>query len=97
MIRWVRTAIPSDNKAIHWAKEVTEYINKIYPDVHLKVFQPRFGKLNLICWTADVDDLAALEVFQNKVSADEEYQKIRAEGGEYFVFGSMFDKVMETL
>ncbi len=97
MIRWIRTAVPSDNKAYQWAKEITVYVSKIYPDVQIKVFTPRFGKTNMIMWTADAADLVALDAYQNKIGEDEGYQKMLAEGSEYFVYGTIFDKVLETL
>ncbi len=63
MIRCERTAIASGIntlKAIQWAKEITEFINKKHPQIKLQAFSGRFAPYGTIYWAADCEDLAAL-------------------------------------
>lgn len=95
MIRWERSAEVKKNKGWQWAKEVTAYINEICPEEELKVFTLRFGRMNVVSWMADVDDLAALDAYQEKVGADAGYQELLAKSKG--MFGNGKDIVKSSL
>lgn len=100
MIRFERTADVSRGKgaeAAQWAKEVTEYINAHFPEVQLLVFEPRFGALNTIHWIADLEDLASLDRWQQRIGADEGYLELLGKATDLFTEGSVFDTVLTSI
>ncbi len=97
MIRFQRTAIASGVnilKAIQWSKEVTEFINKKHPQGKLQVFTGRFAPYGTIYWSADFDDLAALDRWQQAIQADQEYWALLGKAEGLFVEGRGLDVVM---
>jgi hypothetical protein len=97
MIRFQRTAIASGVnilKAVQWSKEVTEFINKKHPQGKLQVFTGRFAPYGTIYWSADFDDLAALDSWQQAITADQEYWALLSKADGLFVEGRGLDVVM---
>ena len=100
MIRFQRTAIASGVnvfKAIQWAKEVTEFINKKHPQGKLEVFSGRFAPYGTVYWAADFEDLAALDRWQQVIQADQEYWALLSKAEGLFLEGRGFDVVMMTV
>ena len=65
MIRWTRSAkiVPAKYmEAIHWAKEMAEFISKKH-GVQTTVYMDSFGEYGTVRWFADHPDLASLEKF----------------------------------
>jgi hypothetical protein len=100
MIRFERTAMASGVnilKAIQWSKEVTEFINKKYPQNKLQVFTGRFAPYGTIYWAADFDDLAALDRWQQAIQADQEYWALLSKAEGLFLAGRGLDIVMASV
>lgn len=100
MIRFEKTAQTAQDKqaeATQWAIEVTNYINANHPGVTLQVFAARFGIMNMIYWTYDVDDLAALDSYQKNIRADEGYQALIGKAQGLLVSSSIADRVIEAI
>ena len=100
MIRFERSAQAILNKqgeAQQWAKEVTVYINTKLPDLNLQVFVERFGQQNSIYGIADCNDLAALDQFQLTLGADQGYWELMGKAQDFFVTGSIVDKVYSSI
>ena len=100
MIRFERSgriARGKDLVAIEWAKEITVYLNGKYPDANLQVFSHRFGVIDTLAWQADFDSLASLDNYQRTLNSDEGFWERLGKGTEFFVEGSFFDTVIESL
>lgn len=100
MIRWqrsIRTARGRNNEAIQWAKEVSDYVNKKQPNYKVQAFSLRFGELGTLVWQTDFDDLAALDKYQQVISADQGYWDLVKKSTELFIEGTVHDTVFETL
>ncbi len=100
MIRFQRTAVARGFnilKAIQWSKEVTEFINKKHTQGKLQVFTGRFGPYGTIYWSADFDDLASLDRWQQAIRADQEYWALMSKADELFIEGRGFDVVMTSV
>ncbi len=97
MYRFIRSLQQRDNKAWDWSRRVTAYLNKLIPDVKHTVYTSKFGQRGIITWMADFEDLNALEIWEQTYMADEGYNKLLNEGADYFVVGTMVDKVLHEL
>ena len=95
--RSIRTARGKGLEATQWAKEITEYINGQRPDAKLQVFSPRFGDINSILWQVDLDDLAALDQYQQFLNTNEGYWALIQKSYDLFMEGSVDDTVLESL
>ena len=99
MIRWTRTAhiAPGKQKeAIEWAKETREYTKtKFEGGADVKIFMESFGRIGLICWMADFESLAALELAGQVLEEDSGYQERLQAAAELFSDG--YDKVYSTI
>jgi len=94
--RSIRTARGRGLEATKWAKKVTEYINGKRPETSVQVFSTRFGDIGTIVWQVDVDDLAALDKFQQGLNADEGYWNLLKKSYDLFAEGSVHDTVFES-
>ena len=96
MIRWTRTARVAPGKlpdAIHWAKEMREYTKtKFGGATEVKIYLERYGELGVICWMADFENLATLELAGHAIDSDTGYQDRLKVAGELFLPGA-FDKL----
>ena len=100
MIRFERScriARGKDLVTIEWAKEITAYLNGKYPDTNLQVFSHRFGVIDTLAWQADFDSLASLDSYQRALNGDEGFWERLGKSTEFFIEGSFFDTVLETL
>jgi len=98
MIRFQRSAQTKKlfPAAVAWAKGVADFINAKYPDVKIEVFTARFGAVTEIYWTADLEDLAALDRWQLQFISDADYWKKVGDAYDVLVEGSIVDTVMMT-
>ena len=85
--------------AMQWAKEITGYINDKFSGANMLVFNERFGDVSTFHWTADFETLSTLEVWQQKLGADQGYQDFitKAENQALFVDGTVYDRILHTL
>jgi hypothetical protein len=83
-------------KAIMWAIEMRDFLNKKF-NAKMNVYYSFFEKYGTIYWTADFEDLGALEKLNDQIIMDTEYSKKLSAGAEFFVQGSMCDKVMKAI
>jgi len=100
MIRFQRSgriARGKDLQATEWSKEVTAYLNSKFSDANLQVFSQRFGDIDTLAWQADFDSLASLDNYQRAINGDEGFWERLGKSTEFFVEGSFFDTVFETL
>ncbi|HEU0297105.1 MAG TPA: hypothetical protein VFR47_30475 [Anaerolineales bacterium] len=100
MIRFQRSgriARGKDLQAIEWSKEVTAYLNGKFSEANLQVFSHRFGDIDTLAWQADFDSLASLDSYQRAINGDKEFWERLGKSTEFFVEGSFFDTVFETL
>lgn len=81
-------------EAIAFAMEVTDYINKNYPEYPVEVYSEAYGNTGTIHWFGSSPDLGALQEVQTKIGADPEYQAILAKATDLFVEGSLQDKLL---
>lgn len=99
MIRFQRTAVASGVnplKAIQWSKEVAEFINGKYPGGNLRAFMGQFGAYGTIYWSADFEDLAALDRWTQQIMADQGYWEMIAKAEGLFQEGRGIDIVMRS-
>lgn len=100
MIRFQRSgriARGKDLQAIEWSKEMTAYLNGKFSEANLQVFSHRFGDIDTLAWQADFDNLASLDSYQRAINGDKEFWERLGKSTEFFVEGSFFDTVFETL
>ena len=100
MIRFIRSGQVVHGKyaeAALWAKQMTELLNKNYPETKVHLLESRFGQLGRMEWHLDFDDLAALDEYQGRLGSDEEYQEHARAGVELFVAGSFGDNVLRSV
>ena len=100
MIRFQRSgriARGKDLQAIEWSKEVTTYLNGKFSEANLLVFSHRFGDIDTLAWQADFDGLASLDSYQRAINADKGFWELLSKATEFFIEGSFFDTVFETL
>ena len=98
MIRWTRSAkiVPAKYmEAIHWAKEIAEFISKKH-GVQTTVYMDSFGEYGTVRWFADHPDLASLEKFGHQIFTDQEYLQRLSQAPDLLVPGSVFDTVMRS-
>ena len=95
--RSTRIAQGKDPEAIAWAKEITTFLNGKYSEAKVQVFSHRFGVIDTLAWQVDFDSLASLEKYQKTLNGDEEYWALVGKTSGFFVEGSLFDTVLETL
>jgi hypothetical protein len=100
MIRWTRSAKVSSWKygpqAMQWAKEIAEFVNK-KTKVQVSVYMDSFGDIGTIRWFCDYEDLAAMEKVRNQLGTDQEYWKKVSQASDFFMPGSTYDTVMQSL
>ena len=100
MIRWVRkaTIVPGKFKeAIDWAKGTREYTkNKFEGGADVKILLETLGEWGVICWMADFENLATLELVGQVLDADEGYQERLKAASEIFLQGTI-DKVYSSI
>jgi hypothetical protein len=99
MIRWTRTAqiVPGKRQeAIQWAQETREYTKtKFEGGADVKILLEEFGKIGVICWMADFENLAALELVGQVLDEDSEYQeRLKASTD---LFSDAYDKVYSSI
>ena len=100
MIRHQRSGRAKVGKAwnvVQFAKEIADFINTKYAPVSVQVYNEIFGDLNTIYWQTDYDDLATLEKYHAKLTADPDYQAIVSKGSDIFVEGTLHDKLMKSV
>jgi len=100
MIRHQRSGRAKVGKAwdvIKFAKEIADFINTRYAPVSVQVYSEVFGDLNMIYWQTDYDDLAALEQFHARLTADPDYQAIVSKGSDIFIEGTLRDKLLKPV
>ena len=91
-VSFARVGVAQGPGAIPFAIQVADYINANY-DVNLTVATPIGGVVGTIIWRAEFASLAALEVFNQQILADEGYQTLIAAGPEHFAAGSLQDYI----
>ena len=99
MIRWTRTMQITPGKrqeAIQWAQETREYTKtKFEGGADVKIFLETFGQIGLICWMADFENLATLELVGQVLDEDSGYQeRLQAATA---LFSDGYDKVYSTI
>ncbi len=98
MIRFERSAsFHRGTGAVKWAREITDYINAQNPETKLELFLMRFDGTNTLCWTADFDNLMALDNWQARVAADQGYRELRKKSFDMLMEGTIFDTVMASV
>ena len=80
MTYFVRSATivsgPGRHEAMEFARNVTRYINKNYPDVNVRLLISKTGRLNRVAWVTKYESMAAAEEFTHKLQADERYRAL---------------------
>lgn len=100
MIRFQRTArilLGRGQEAGRWAREVAELLNRKYPEAQVQVFASRFGEIGRVFWHADFTDLTAMDAWQQKVGADEEYWELVGKVSDLLIEGSTEDTVLGSV
>ena len=100
MIRWqrsIRSSGARNLEAVQWAKEVTDYINSKHPDHKVQAFSSRFGDVSLLVWQVDFEDLAALDKYQESFNTDQGYWEMVNNAAGFFIEGTVYDNVFESL
>lgn len=100
MIRWqrsIRTARGKNIEAVQWAKEVTDYVNSKQPNYNAQAFSSRFGDTNMLVWQVDFQDLAELDKYQQFFNTDQGYWGLIKKAADFFIEGSIYDSVFESL
>lgn len=100
MIRHQRSGRAKVGKAwevIQFAKEIADFINTKYAPTSVKVYSELFGDLNVIYWQTDYDDLATLEEFHTRLTADPDYQAIVSKGSDIFIEGTLRDTLLKSV
>jgi hypothetical protein len=100
MIRWTRTAQIAQGKrqeAIQWAKDTREYTKtKFEGGADVKIFLETLGDYGIICWMADFENLATLEVAGQVLDQDSGYQERLNVASDLFLPG-VVDKVYSSV
>ena len=100
MIRWTRTAhiAPGKQKeAIEWAKETRDYTKtKFEGGADVKILLETLGEWGVICWMADFENLATLELAGQVLDEDTGYQERLQGAAELFSEGT-FDTVYSSV
>ena len=99
MIRFERSVQVKSGKfqeAVAVAHEVNDHIRANYSGTDLGFFSGQFGQQGRLVWHFDFEDLAALEAFQQRLAADEEYGQIVSRGQDVIVPGSIYDEVLAS-
>ena len=102
MILFVRQAkyrVGKGEAALNWAKKVTDYINKTFPDNKVSSYSNRFGFVSAIFWTVKFNDLLTLDKWQNDLGKDNGYIDLVKQvwNEEVFVDGSFEDSVLVSI
>lgn len=99
MIRFQRSAQTKKlfPEAVAWAKGVAEFVNARHTDAKLEVFTSRFGPITTVYWTADLEDLAALDRWQLAITADQDYWRKIADVYGILIEGSLVDTVLMSV
>ena len=95
--RSIRSARGRNLEAIEWAKEIAEYVNSKQPNYKVQAFSTRFGELGTLVWQVDLEDLAALDTFQQAIGADQGYWDLIKKGNDLFIEGTTYDSVFDPL
>lgn len=95
--RSIRSVRGRNLEAIEWAKEVAEYVNGKQPNYKVQAFSTRFGDLGTLVWQVDLEDLAALDTYQQAIGADQGYWELIKKGAELFIEGTTYDSVLDPL
>jgi hypothetical protein len=100
MIGWTHTARFAQGKeveALQWAKDTREYTKtKFEGGADVKVFLVTLGEYGVICWMADFDNLATLELASQVLDNDEGYQERLSAASGFFMPGT-FDTVYSSV
>jgi predicted DsbA family dithiol-disulfide isomerase len=102
MIRVNRTTRVSRGKAqqgIQWAREVTEYANKNFPEASAEAYVEIGGNIGTIHWFIDYADLATLERVAQQLAADDGYQAMLRQAADdaLFIEGSAHDTFTRSM
>jgi hypothetical protein len=101
MIRWTRKAriAPGKQKeAIQWAKDTREYTKtKFEGGTDVKIYLETLGEWGVICWMADFENLATLELAGQVLDADTGYQERLGAASELFLAGTIVDRVYSSV
>jgi len=100
MIRWqrsIRIARGKNLEAVQWAKEVTDYANSKQPNTKVQAFSSAFGDVSMLVWHADFEDLAAFDQWGKFFNTDQGYLELVRKAADFFVEGSVYDSVFESL
>ena len=95
--RTIRISSGQTQQAMLLAKEITEYVNKTYPQTVVTVYTEEFGNLGTIHWFADYKDLATLERVRAQILADEGYGDLIGKATDLFIEGSGHDTLMISI
>ena len=95
--RSIRAARGKNTEAVQWAKEVSDYVNSKQPNHNVQAFSSRFGDLSMMVWQVDFEDLAALDKFEQAFNEDKGYHDLLNKAIPFFIEGTTFDTVFETL
>ncbi len=100
MIRWTRTARVAQGKgqeANQWAKETREYTKaKFEGGADVKIFLEILGDYGVICWMADFESLAVLELAGQVLDSDTGYQE-RLQAASSLLLPGTVDKVYRSV
>lgn len=96
---WMREAYIKDGKmmeAIQFAKEITEYDNKLI-NGKTRVYIEVFGDLGKIYWVAENVDLATMESNNRKLMADPGHRALLGKAVGLFIEGRGKDTLMAVI
>ena len=99
MIAFYRSACIAPGKggsAMTFARETAAYIKDKH-GVDVQVGIPVGGNPNRVGWSVRYESLAALEVSQTKMLADQKYMDMVARGADNFIGGSVHDEIWRIL
>lgn len=95
MIVFYRSASIAPGKmmsAMAFAREIAAFVRET-SGIELKIGVPIGGNPNRIGWSAQYENLAALEERQLKLMSDPKYMEIVAKGADNFIAGSVRDEI----
>ena len=82
--------------ALTYAREMAAWVSqKTGVDVH--VAMPIGGNPNRVGFSAQYENLGALEAAQLKIAADPTYMELAAKGADNFMAGTMHDEIWRTI
>ena len=99
MIAFYRSVTIDSGKqvsAMAFAHEIAAYVRDKH-GVDIRIGVPIGGNPNRVGWSAQYENLAALEASQTKMLSDPKYLELVAKGQQNFIPGTAYDEIWRIL